>query len=222
VILMDESKKLLAEGWLRVRTVIELVGKPKEHIEQTMKNYIGRIKGEKDIKIVDHTVADIEKKDIGSEEEGMVKDMWATFAELDMFVKDPTTLTYFCLDYMPSSIEISDPTQVTYTSNDLTEFFNDLQARLHSIDLIAKQTKSETVFLRKNIEHLLRNFITILVSQKGLTITQIANITGVKEEGIGDLLDKWVEDKLMVLDGELYSLARKDAEEKEVEEKNEE
>lgn len=208
---MADIKQRLSEGWLRCRAVIELVGKPREHIEKTMRSYVDRIKQEKHIEVIEEQIADLKKMDTGAKEEGMLKEMWATFAELDMLVKDPMTLTYFCFDFMPSSVEIVEPEQLKYSNRELTEFFNDLQARLHQLDMIAKQMKSQVIFLQKSTHDLLKNYVSILLSKQKLSSEQLAQLTGVNKDTIEDFLDTLIDKRKVTMEGEKYMLVNKDA-----------
>ncbi len=208
---MTEVKKRLAEGWVRCRAVIELVGKPKEHIESTMQGYVDKIKSEKEIEVIDEQIAELRKMETGAEGDEMVKEMWATFAELDMLVKDPMTIAYFCFNYMPASLEIVEPEKIMYTNQDMTEFFNDLQARLHQLDLIAKQMKTEILFLRKSTNHLLKNYVMILLSQQALTSGQLSKLTGVGKETLEDFLDTLIDEDKVKMNKEQYVLVNKDA-----------
>ena len=47
-----QIKEQLSEGWLRVLITFELVGKPREHIEATIKSYLANIKQDKRIKAI--------------------------------------------------------------------------------------------------------------------------------------------------------------------------
>lgn len=202
--LMIDVKKRLADGWMRCRAVIELVGKPKEHIESTMNSYVEKIKGEKDIEVVDVQISDIQKRETGEQSEEMVKDLWMVFAELDMLMKEPMTLTFFCFDYMPASVEIVEPATLSYSNDNLTEFFNDLQARLHQLDLIAKQLKSEVLFLRKSTKSLLQNYVMVLLRKSVLSSEQLSKLTGVGKERLEDFLDDLIDQGKIVMDKDRY------------------
>lgn len=203
---MADVKQRLAEGWLRCTVVIELIGKPKEHIEQTMKQYVEKIRKEKDIEVLRDELAAIKKLDTKADQPGMIQELWSTFAELDMLVRGPMALTYFCFDYMPASIEIVEPAQVSYKRDDLTEFFNNLQSRLHQLDMLAKQLRTEVLFLRKSTKSLLRNYVTLLLTKKKLTAQQLSSLTGVDQQGIEDFLDTLIDEGRLRMEGELYTL----------------
>ena len=138
---MINVKAKLEEGWIQCRVLLEMIGKPKEHIEKSIKEVIENIKKDEEMIVVDEKIAEIKKKDMEGKEDGLIKDMWATFAEMDILFKDLTKITYFSFEYMPSSIEISEPQELKMRAIELSEFFNDLQARLHEVNMIAKQLK---------------------------------------------------------------------------------
>jgi len=203
---MQTEKQLLMEGWLKCRIVIELMGKPKEHIEQTMQKYIEKIKTEQQISVLDVQMADATLIDTNAQEEGQIKQMWTVFAEIEMLMKEPQTLTAFCLNYMPASIEIIEPEEISWTSQRTTTFFNDLQARLHQLDMIAKQTKTEVMYLRKNVQDLLQNFVRLLLRHNTLTSEQLSGLIGIKKEVLEDFLDTLIDKQVIVQEGELYKV----------------
>jgi hypothetical protein len=207
---MVSTKQLISEGWLQCHVILELIGKPKEHVEKTMADYVKKIKTDKNIEVISDETAELKSMDTGANEDGMIKQMWTTFAEIDMLIKNPLSLTQFCFDYMPASIEIIEPSEVKYSRNDFTGFFNDLQTRLHQLDMIAKQLKTEVLFLRKSTNNLLKNYVTLLLSKKGFTVQQLSNLTGVESKAIGDFLDKLEDEGTVKMEGELYTLVKND------------
>ena len=120
-----EIKDKVAEGRILTRIIIEIVGKPKEHVEKTLRVVIDKIKEQQDIKIVEEKLFDAEKQE----------EMFSTFAELGILFKNMETLVGFCFDFMPSSVEILDPKKLGFESNDFAGLINDLLTRLHQINL---------------------------------------------------------------------------------------
>ncbi len=201
---MVNEKQLLADGWLKCGVMIELAGKPKEHIEKTIQEYVEHIRAENHLHLVSEEVAETKKKEIGAEDEDMMKDLWTTFAELEFWVKEPIQLTHFCLNYMPSSVEIIEPEELRLRSRDITKFFNDLQGRLHQIDMVAKQSKSEILFLRKAVNTLLKNYVMLLLRKQELTAEQLSKFTGVDRARIEDFLDTLIDKGEIEMNDELY------------------
>lgn len=201
---MATLRQKLEEGWIQSRIVLEIIGKPKEHVEETMKGYIEKIKKEKDLHVLKVDINEVQKQETGAQGDQMVKEMWATFAEVEILFKDLSKITYFCFEYMPSSIEIIEPQNVQASGNVLTGFFSDLQMRLHEVDMIAKQQKNQTMFWENQIKGLLRNFVTVALSNRELGSDELAKITGVQKNTMEDFLDELVDKGEIEMIGEKY------------------
>ncbi|MDO8740299.1 MAG: hypothetical protein Q7J54_01850 [Candidatus Woesearchaeota archaeon] len=174
-----EINKKIAEGWLHTRLIVEMLGKPKEHLDQTMKQYIEKLKDDKDIIVIKEEYSEPEDK------EGM----FAEFVELEMLFRSIEVLTFFCFDYMPSSVEIIAPEKVSYVTRDVMAFLNDLQARLHTIDLKLKTITQENTNLTHNAFTLLRNLILLSIRQGDKSAAELSEITGIKAEELMKFLD---------------------------------
>ncbi len=186
---------------IRFRAMIEVLGKPKEHIESTLKKYVDALKEDKNYKVIQADFAEPEEK----KETGL----WAVFAELEIQTEQLTHILNFSLDYMPSLLEIISPQQLTLKDVELSTFLNDLQAKLHAVDMVAKQLKMENDFLTKNMGHLLKNYITVLLGKQELTSEQISRLTGVNKDKLEDFLDKLIEEVRVNLKGVVYFLKAK-------------
>ena len=184
------------------RTVVELLGKPQEHVEKTMKQYIEKLKQDKHYKVLKVEFAEIKKQE--------KEELWATFAELEVAASDLIKLTDFCLDYMPSIIEIIEPESLTIPGGEFSFFLNDFQSKLHGVDMVAKHVKAENDVLKKNMVGLLKNYITILLKgREGLTSEQLFHLTGVEQEKLEDFLDQLIDEGKVDLKGDFYSLVEK-------------
>ncbi len=156
---------------IKARVIIEILGKPKEHVEKTLKEYVDKIKEDKDFEITNEKFADAKEQD----------NMWAAFVELEFLAKGMPALMGFSFDYMPSSIEVIEPEELKIKYNDLSNFFNDLQAKLHNVDMAIKQARNENQFLRKNTNTLLRNLVTVALHNGPKDLEKLSKITGVVE-----------------------------------------
>ena len=116
---MDKIKQKINEGWIHCNFIIEMLGKPKEHLEKTLKEYIELLKKDKTIEIIKEDYVEPEEKD----------GLFTMFVELETLMKDTKRIVEFCFDYMPSSVEIIEPSNLNYSSNDFSDILNDLQAR---------------------------------------------------------------------------------------------
>ncbi|MBU1204137.1 MAG: hypothetical protein KKG60_03670 [Nanoarchaeota archaeon] len=111
---------------MKVRVVVELAGHPKEHIEDVTKKILEKIKQE--YKVTEEQVAELKE----------IKELWSTFIEAVVEFKDIEEMGMFCFDYMPSSVQIEEPENISMTNNQLSNIFNDIMAKLHVYDATTK------------------------------------------------------------------------------------
>ena len=189
------KQKVESEGWILARSIIEIVGKPKLHVEKTIKEYLGYIKKNKNLIVVDQKINKAKKHD---------ENLFATFAELNIMFKDLNELMYFCFDYMPSSLEIEEPHEMKYEAIKLTGFINDMQARLHEVDLITKQTKQKHQVLNTNFIKLLKNF-SVVSCVGGKKLVELEKIIGMPQKHIEKVLDLAIKEKRVKKEGDLYT-----------------
>src|SRR3989338_4265862 len=90
------------EDMIRFRAILEVLGRPKEHVENTIKTLVAKAKERHDVSVINEKFADIR-------EEGK---LFSTFVELEIVAKGTNNLSAFCFDFMPSSIEVDKPDQV--------------------------------------------------------------------------------------------------------------
>ena len=199
------SVERLEKGQVHFRTIIEVVGRPKEHVEETIREHVEKIKKDEDLEIVNQDFADVKKEEDKENQEGL----WSTFVELELWIKNLPSLIGFCFDYMPSSVEILAPEEMQLKANMLNGFLNDLQAKLHHLDMAVKQLSMENQFLRNNTNKLLKNMITLLLLKDGRKCEELAKITGIKPEDLQVFLDKMVEENELKKTGDKYFLIRK-------------
>jgi hypothetical protein len=180
------------------RAVIEVLGKPKEHIVKTINSYVEKMEADDKYSIKSKEVAEVKKQEDS--------DLWVTFGEVEFTVKSVNDLISFCFDYMPSMIEVISPAENELSNYDLSQLLNDMQARLHHVDMVAKQMKNKYDILNSSMRSLLKNYIQILLSKKSLTLKQLSTLTGVRDELLGDFLDILLDEGKVDLNGEVYSL----------------
>jgi len=137
------------------------------------------------------------------------QDLWAVFTELEVKTNQLENLTIFCLDYMPSLMEIVEPKQLAFTDIEFSQFLNDLQTKLHQIDLLAKHVKIENDYLKRNLGGLLGNYIQVLLKQNNLGAAQLSRLTGVAQDQLEDYLDKMMDQGKIDLKEGIYFIQEK-------------
>ena len=103
---MAEHEKQGEHAHIRCRIIIEVLGKPKEHVENAIKEYIEHIKEDSELVILNEEYSEIK-------EQGK---LWSKFVELDLVIKGTKKLISFCFEYMPSSLEVLKPESLTLTN----------------------------------------------------------------------------------------------------------
>jgi hypothetical protein len=184
------------EKHIRCRTILEVLGKPREHVEKTIKDYIEKIKEDPDLIILKESFADAKQHE----------KLWAVFAELEVVVKGIPKLVAFCLDYMPSSIEVIKPEELVFKNRDISNFMNDLQAKLHNVDMVAKQFRAENEFLRRNMKTSFKNAVAILLRIGDKDTSELSKFTGIPQDELKPIMEELIKDKRIKKEEDKYKL----------------
>ena len=144
---MEKGKKIEA------RIIIELLGAPKTHIEETMKAVVEKFSVEKGIKVLKKKIFDCKQLENG---------LWSTFAEMEFETQEIQKLSDLCFDYMPSSIEILDPAGMDMDMGMFSDILNDLIARMHRYDMLAKNFNAENTLLKEKLEKMRRENLELM------------------------------------------------------------
>ncbi len=198
---MDQKqiKSKVAEGYIYSRIILEVVGKPKEYVQESLKEYLKKIKADKSYLLIK------EKTEKPEEQDGF----FSAFSEIEILFKNSLSLLSFCFDYMPSSLEIIEPEKTILKNNDFTGFINDMLSRSHTLNTTAIQMQDSNRFFIKNTAVLLRNFIIVLLSSKPMALKQLHSFMGVREQDIEKVLEVLIKEKKAKKEGELYSVVVK-------------
>jgi hypothetical protein len=193
---MDEKqiRSKISEGYIHVRVIVEVVGKPKKHVEDSLKDYLKKIKNAEKIIFVSESVEKAEKQE----------ELFSAFAEVEMLLKNTQALISFCFDYMPSSIEIIEPEKMTLSNMELSSFLNDLQSKLHVLNTGFQELQERNNFYIRNAAVLLRNFLVVLLSSRPMTLKEMGPYLGVMEEDIKKVLDVMINEGKVRQEKDMY------------------
>jgi len=167
------------EKFIRIRALLQIVGKPKEYVEEKMKEYMEKIKEDDNLMLVHQKIGECKEE----------QNVWSVVGEIEVVIKGHADLIGFCIDYMPSSIEIIKPEQFSFSQRDFTAYVNDLIGKLHKVDAIAKQAGMENQLLRKNMKGIVRNAILIMLKFGIRSKEKLCKGTGLKEEELTVFLE---------------------------------
>ena len=130
-------------------TIIEMMGRPKEHLKETLIGVLNKIGTEQGIALLNKKIHEPKKvKDVKNE-------IFTTFAEIELEFDSFARLVTFIFSYMPSHIEIVKPENISVSNYDLNVLGNELVKRLHQYDSIAKIVSIERDNLKTQLEQLM-------------------------------------------------------------------
>ncbi len=193
------KKKVKKEGWLIVKMIFEMVGKPKEHIEKTLKAYMTNIKTDERVHCLSEEYAPVEKTDDG--------DFFTGFCDADLLVQNLETLNWLMVNFMPASIEILEPAEFKLEARHIQNWLNDMVAKLHEISGNVRQGNNTIQFLTKNMNALIQNMILMAVSGGASTTAEISKKVGIPEEQLKPFFEHMIKNGQLALNGKKYEKA---------------
>ena len=140
----DETKGIKA------LLIIDVIGKPPEHLTETLNNIIKKIDDEKGVDVISKKL----------NEPTLMKDQknfYTSFVEVEVEVEEIFGLIILMFKYMPAHIEIIYPELIALTNNGWNDVLNELTRRLHGYDEIARIVNVEKSILEKKLRGVLED-----------------------------------------------------------------
>jgi len=130
--------------------ILEIIGRPKKHLTETLENLIKEIDNEKRVNVKSKKINEpILIKD--------QEDFYTSFAEIEVEVEKILDLAILIFKYMPAHVEIIYPEIIALQNNDWNDILNELARRLHGYDEIARVIQTEKGILEKKLREVLEN-----------------------------------------------------------------
>lgn len=193
-----EIKEFLEKGYLRATVIFEVVGKPKEHVESTIRAYLENIKSDEEIQAIEEDYEPVDEIEDG---------LFSEVVEADMLLKDLEKLTWLCINFTPASIEITDPSTFSFDQKELGNWLNDLLAKLHEMGMVNKAIRNQNQGLIKNFNAMTRNAI-LLSLKEPMNITGISKRIGLDEKNAKEFVTALIKDGRVKEDKGKYYLAK--------------
>ncbi|VVB80708.1 Uncharacterised protein [uncultured archaeon] len=134
---------------IRALLIIEVAGRPPEHLSEAIRAHVEKLNFVKGVKLVNATYATPKK----IEEE---KDLYTTFSEVEVQTDSIQKLIDIVFEFMPSSVEVLEPSEVVFDIQETTNILNDITGRLHKYDDVAKIAQFQIQNLTQRIQQLQR------------------------------------------------------------------
>ena len=132
---------------IKANFIIELMGRPPEHIKEALNTLAIKMGSEKGVSILNkkyHDPKPIEKSN----------NLFITFAEIDVEFETLDAFFSILMGYMPSHAEIYEPDKFKLDVNNLNGLGNFILSKLHRYDAIAKRALTEKNVLFEQLNKL--------------------------------------------------------------------
>ena len=139
--------------------IIEVIGRPPEHLTETLNDIIKKIDDEKGVNVKGKKI----------NEPTLMKDQknfYMNFAEIEVEIEEILQLAILMFKYMPAHIEIVSPELIALTNNGWNDILNELSRRLHGYDEIARVVQAEKLILEKKLREVLEDKSKIIKDKK--------------------------------------------------------
>jgi len=138
----EDTKKI------RAIIILEIMGKPPEHLIETLNEIIKKIGKEKGVKVKEKKVNEpvLMKNQ---------KEFYTSFAEVEIEVEEILYLAILMFRYMPAHIEIISPELISLTNNGWNDILNELARRLHGYDEVTRVIQVKKNILEKKLSELM-------------------------------------------------------------------
>ena len=182
------------------RAIIEVLGKPKEHVDELLREHVSTIKEQSRYEIAKENFA---------EPESQGDDVFSAFCELEIWANDTPALVEFCFDFLPSSIEVIEPDVIVYSTTELMHILNDMVARLLNVEREAKTSALKQSILEQNGMHLLKNCVKLSLRDQHLTVDALSSLIEIPEKDLKIFLESFVKQGIIQKNGDKYTVANR-------------
>jgi len=130
---------------IKAKLIIEILGRPVEHLKQTISDLVDKIGTEKGVSLLNKEIHDVKKVE-------KADNLWTTFADIDLSFESLPILFNTVMTYLPAHIEIYEPEGFKMNTFEMNDFVNFVVQKLHNYDALAKRMVSEREILINKLE----------------------------------------------------------------------
>jgi len=144
---------------VRAMIVLEILGKPPEHINTTMKEVVSNLDKEQGITVIRKDIKEpklIEQKNKEGKQIPGAEEIHTSFAEVELEASELVDLAYIVFKYMPSHVEVISPGEILLRNFDLSSILSGVASKLHQYDAIAKSALIQNQILKGKFQQYIR------------------------------------------------------------------
>ncbi len=135
------------EAGIRAIMILDVIGRPPEYLTENLEKLTQEISKEKGVKVI---MKEIKEPTLMKDQ----KDLYTTFAEVEVEVEDVLNLAILLFKYMPAHLDVVSPEIIALSNGGWNDILNELTRRLHAYDEIARMLQREKVVLLEKIKEL--------------------------------------------------------------------
>jgi len=195
-----EIAKKIQEGGVRAKLIIEIVGKPKEHIEETIKQISEKLKEEKKITKLNEKIHETKE---------LQEKIFSTFAEVEIAFDTFQKFLDICYEYAPSSIEMLEPEKYTMKTKEIVGLLNDLISRAHNVTAQLREALAKIGILDNNFINLMKRMVVLMVESGPQKISYVSEKLGIPEDKAREFLKLFEKDGVIKVSGDSCELVKK-------------
>lgn len=132
---------------LKAKFIIEILGRPVEHLESTLSELIDKIGTEKGVSMLKKQINKPKKVE-------KTENLWTAFADVDLSFESLPVFMNSIVTYMPAHIEVYEPEMFKMNTFEMNDFVNFIVSRLHNYDALAKRMMGEREILISKLEYI--------------------------------------------------------------------
>jgi len=144
---MKPSKDSETRG-IKAILIFEIIGRPPEKLKEALEDIINQIDKEKGVEVKSKEI----KEPTTMKDQ---KDLFTTFAEVEVEVEEIQYLALLMFKYMPAHIEIISPELIALTNNGWGDILSELTRRLHAYDEVARVLTFQNKQMQEKLRELM-------------------------------------------------------------------
>jgi len=121
--------------------IFEMLGRPPEHIKETLGKLIEKLGKQKGIEVTKKTIHEPKKLEEEDKKEKRIdegKEIFTTFAEVEIIADSINLILLIVLNMLPAHVEIINPSELNFKNFELSSLLNELTIKIHKYDEVAK------------------------------------------------------------------------------------
>lgn len=130
---------------ITARFIIEISGKPQENVEKALEKFKNQFEEEKEQFTINSCL--LEEPEYSEESK-----LYSGFLEVDAVFGDISDLLNFIADYNPTSIEIEEPSELSFDSSELAGILNDISSMILKANVEKHKLRYQVKYLQNQLK----------------------------------------------------------------------